>query len=413
MGDFWLYITMPFISAIVGWGTNVVAVKMTFYPIDFVGIKPPFLGWQGVIPSKVEKIAGISVDLMTSKLISVEEIFSRLDPKRLAEEMEPAMLDMIETITEDIMLEHAPQLWESVPIQIKDQIYARAAKESPKVIHDMMVEIQEHIEDLFDLKEMVIDAFVRDRELLVKMFQEVGHKEFEFIQISGLYFGFLFGIIQMLIWIVYKGAWVLPIAGLIVGTATNWLALKMIFEPRDPIVVGPWKILGFELGPYTIQGLFIQRQDEVAYDYGAMISSEILNPENIVEALLKGPASDRLFRLIQRHITRTLDSYPGYAKPFVTLTIGTKRFIQMKEMAVDRIFSHLPDGLKHVHAYTEEAMDIDTILRTKLKDLTADEFEGMLRPAFQEDEWILIAVGGVLGLAVGFFQLIVMFGGGV
>lgn len=31
----WNYYIMPFISGLVGWGTNVVALKMTFYPIEF------------------------------------------------------------------------------------------------------------------------------------------------------------------------------------------------------------------------------------------------------------------------------------------------------------------------------------------------------------------------------------------
>ena len=43
---------------------------------------------------------------------------------------------------------------------------------------------------------------------------EVAGPEFKFIERSGLYFGFLFGIIQMFVWIVYPAGWVLPAAGL-------------------------------------------------------------------------------------------------------------------------------------------------------------------------------------------------------
>ncbi|MBF0351992.1 MAG: DUF445 family protein [SAR324 cluster bacterium] len=398
--DFWLYVSMPFVSAIVGWGTNLVAIKMTFYPLTFWGI-PPFLGWQGIIPRKAEKMASIAVDLMTTKLISVEELFDRLDPERVAKEMEPTMEVLIETLTTDIMIEQAPALWEMLPLMVKDEIFRRVRNDAPNVIARTMTEIKEHIGDLFDLKAMIIDSLVRDRSLLNKVFQDVGHKEFKFIERSGLYFGFLFGCIQMVIWIYYKGQWQLPVCGFIVGYATNWLALKMIFEPVNPIKIGPW----------TIQGLFIKRQQEVASDYGALIASEILNPENIIEGILKGPSSDKLFKLIQRHVKRTIDSSTGITKPFIALTMGTHRYIQMKEMAVDKVLEHLPEGLSHLHAYTEEAMDIQTILREKMKQLTAEEFIGLLRPAFQEDEWILIMVGGALGVAVGFFQLLVMFSG--
>lgn len=41
--NYWLYLSIPVVSAIVGWGTNVVALKMTFFPIEFFGI--PIKTW--------------------------------------------------------------------------------------------------------------------------------------------------------------------------------------------------------------------------------------------------------------------------------------------------------------------------------------------------------------------------------
>ena len=85
MLDFWndnqsllIYLAIPITSALVGWLTNVVAIKMTFYPLNFIGIKP--IGWQGIIPSKAAKMSSISVDLWTSKLINVKELFAKINP---------------------------------------------------------------------------------------------------------------------------------------------------------------------------------------------------------------------------------------------------------------------------------------------------------------------------------------------
>src|SRR3546814_5696416 len=64
---FWIYLSLPFVSAVIGYVTKVVAIRMMFQPIDFVGIKPPYLGWQGIIPRNAAKMAGISVDLMTDR----------------------------------------------------------------------------------------------------------------------------------------------------------------------------------------------------------------------------------------------------------------------------------------------------------------------------------------------------------
>ncbi|WP_421711005.1 hypothetical protein [Alcanivorax sp.] len=39
--------------------------------------------------------------------------------------------------------------------------------------------------------------------------------------------------------------WVLPFFGFIVGIATNWLALNLIFRPLNPVKSGPFRIQGF------------------------------------------------------------------------------------------------------------------------------------------------------------------------
>jgi len=63
-----LYLSMPFVAALIGYVTKIVAIKMMFQPIEFVGIKP-FLGWQGIVPRKAATMASIACDTMTSRLI--------------------------------------------------------------------------------------------------------------------------------------------------------------------------------------------------------------------------------------------------------------------------------------------------------------------------------------------------------
>ena len=46
-----------------------------------------------------------------------------------------------------------------------------------------------------------------------------------------------------------------------------------------------------------------------------------------------------------------------------------------------------------------------------MKALPPDEFVGVLRPAFQEEEFTLIMVGAVLGGVAGLLQYLVVFSG--
>ena len=317
----------------------------------------------------------------------------------MAGELEPVLNNMIEDVVDSIMGQHEPGLWESLPEMVKKQIYKRVKKEAPGLISDIMKQIKINIAQMYDLEDMVITNLTKDKSLLNRIFQEVGAAEFKFIGRSGLYFGGIFGTFQMIAWIFYKGSWLLPVFGLAVGYATNWIALQMIFNPKELM----------RFGPFNVQGLFMKRQDEVARDYGRLVSSYVLTPANIIEGILKGPYSDKVFAMIGKHVQKAVDEQTSFAKPFVTFAVGTQNYRDMKECAVSELVSRLPETLKHIENYANDALDLENTLSTRLQSLKPQEFESMLRPAFEQDEWILIAVGAFLGFLVGVFQLLVMF----
>lgn len=398
LADPLLYLSLPFISAIVGWGTNKMALKMMFYPIKFIGIKP-FFGWQGIIPRKAEQMASIALETMLEKLINVTELFDRLDPDRVADEIGEPLLRMTDEVVDEVMDAHQPGLWENLPRMVKNRIYKNVHADAPHIVSDMMREVRDNIESVFDIRHMVISNLTRDKSLLNKIFIETGEKEFRFIEKSGIYFGFLFGSIQMLVFMFYKGPWVLPIAGLLIGYLTNWIALKLIFQPRDPIIVGP----------VVFQGLFLKRQKEVARDYGSLIATEILTPSNMIQEVLEGPLSDNLYSMIERHVKDAVDDQAGITKPFVTLAVGTSKYREMKVAISTSFMRHMPTALEHIKDYTADAMDLKNTIGERMENLTPAEFEGMLRPAFEQDEWMLIGIGALLGFCVGLAQFVFLF----
>ena len=147
MLDFWndnqsllIYLAIPITSALVGWLTNVVAIKMTFYPLNFIGIKP--IGWQGIIPSKAAKMSSISVDLWTSKLINVKELFAKINPDKVAKEMRPEFDRIAKEIMDEIMEEQAPEVWSRVPESVKKITYTRISKDMPEIVTEMMTDIK-------------------------------------------------------------------------------------------------------------------------------------------------------------------------------------------------------------------------------------------------------------------------------
>ncbi len=410
----WIYLIIPFTAAIIGWGTNVLALKMTFYPVDFVGIEAENnqwfgiktvgwegmhkIGWQGIIPSKAGVMASKAVDMMLDKLIDLQDQFAQIDPDIVSEEMTPHLEALSRQIIDDALNQEMPLVWNNIPKRRKEKIYQDAAEEFPHAIKVIMEDIKDHIEELFDVKTMVVQELTSNKKLLNYIFLKVGRKEFKFIEKSGFYFGFFFGIIQMILSLLLPN-WnivLLPLGGIVIGYLTNFLALRLIFQPTNPI----------KFGPIHIQGLFIKRQKEVAKEYANIVASQILNTPNIFQAILKGVGAEQLSEIVQRHTKEAVDKTAGFSRSLIQLTSGTKTYENIKNIATTRFLEVIPDNIKYIFDYAEEALDIENTICDRMGNLPPEDFVGFLRPVFQEDEMKLIMVGAALGGMAGVIQLI-------
>lgn len=397
-----LYASMPVVAATIGFVTKIVAIKMMFQPIKFLGI-PPYLGWQGIVPRKAAIMASIACDTMTEHLIKPKDIFMKLDPKRVAHEIEGPLLAAIEDITRDVASHYQPGLWEVAPDAVKNLIVNRIKAEAPKLVEQIMLDIQNNIDTVFDLKDMVVTNLLRDVPLLNRIFLEAGEGEFRFIRNSGIYFGFVIGLVQATTWAFTHqyswSVWIMPAFGGFTGWFTDWLALKMVFNPKHPTRY---------LGLFEWQGLFLKRRKEVAAEYGRLIAKEIITPDRIIDAILRGPLSDRMFGMVQKQVQKLVDEQAGLAKPIVVFAVGSRQYQEMKKVIAEKVMERLPEAMKSMEAYAADAIDIENTLVSRMQELTPEQFEGLLRPAFEQDEWILIAVGAALGFIVGEFQVQVM-----
>ena len=350
-----------------------------------------------IIPSKAGKMAGISVDLMVGKLIDIKKVFQRLDPYRMAKELEPGMRTTMRQVVNNAALFEMPSVWNTLPDEIKNDLYAKLLLTLPDFFQNLLHDVQENIFDVFDIRDFAVRKMTIDKSLTNNVFLNVGAKEFRFIEYSGFVFGFLFGCIQTVVYLFYTRDIVLPIAGLIVGYATNWLALKMIFEPVEPI---------YFCG-YKIQGLFLKRQKEVAVEFAKITSELIFTSEAMWDEILYGPLAPKFEEYVRRHSKKiTKNLMDGMEKELkMYLTPHCMECIQ--DRIADNIIAEIPNTIHLGYEYSKEALGIEREIREKLGDLPSKEFEGVLHPVFQEDELKLILVGAALGAGVGALQLLI------
>ncbi len=137
-----------------------------------------------------------------------------------------------------------------------------------------------------------------------------------------------------------------------------------------------------------------------------MVASEILTSSNIITAIIRGPSSTELFKIIHNNIKEAIDNFSGPGKPLIQMTLGVDDYVRVKVRMSERVCEVLPFVMKHGEEYMVKQLDIENTLTDKMTALPAKQFEGLLHPVFQEDEWKLVLMGGALGVVIGAFQIL-------
>lgn len=410
-------ITIPLFSGAIGYVTNWTGIWMLFNPIRFKGFRLPGLqalasllprkiqqipgvmqggiGWQGIIPSRAAKMGSISVDKGIAKLGNASDFYRQLDPDLIAEHILATSERDIRELVERTMEREHPRLWNDLPPRIREAVHARVRDQLPEIVHEVTDQIGDHIDQLLDIKLMVIRRMEENPELCNRVFTEVGGRELRFIINFGFFFGFVLGIPTILLVEAFHYWWVLPIAGTVVGYVTNWLAIWMIFEPIRPRRVGP----------FLLQGLFLRRQPEAADVYAAIIAEDIVTLEAIGDELLRGPRSDRTRHMISAALRPAVDRASGVAQPAVRQAVGPREYDAIRETVAVEAVDYTMTPLRDPAFNARQSEQVRTLFAARMRELPSKDFAELLRSAMREDEWLLVLHGAVLGFGAGLLHL--------
>jgi uncharacterized membrane protein YheB (UPF0754 family) len=419
----WLkYVTIPLFTAVIGLVTNWTGVWMLFHPLEFWGPRVPGLrtlssflprrvqevplglskgrfGWQGIVPSRAAKMGSIAVDKGLSKLASQRDFYLELEPDKIAEQVLSHSRSDVRDLVERIVAEQQPQLWHSLPHAVREAVHERVQEKLPGLALELTGAIGENIDQLFDVKLMVIRSMEKDPSLANKIFQQVGARELRMIVWFGGVFGAILGIPLLFLTLALPQWWIVPIAGVVIGWITNYLAIACIFQPLEPIGVGR----------LSFQGLFIRRQREVAEVYAGIIADDVLTVSNIATELIQGPRGDRTQHMIASYLRPAIDRALGLARTGLLLAVGPSGYRSLREAVVAQGSVAALAPLQDPALDSRQSDNIRGLMRSRIIAMEPAEFSELLRSAIKQDEWLLFLHGAVLGLGAGLLHA-VLFG---
>lgn len=416
----WLeLITVPLFTGIIGYITNWTGVLMLFAPLHFHGVRVPGLrwlipllpsrlqvlpllrhdgrlGWQGIVPSRADKMASIAVDKGLSKLGSVADFYRELQPDALAEQLTAVAQEQIRDIVEDLARREHPQLWRSLPPVLRERVHQRVRQQLPEVLHELTEKLGANIEQLLDVKAMVIRYFRARPQLLNTVFQVLGASELRFMQNFGFYFGAPMGAVLVVILHV-TGApalLVLPLGGVVIGWLVNWIGINLIFAPAYPRWWCPWR-----------QGLLIKRQPEITEGYAELVAGQIITVANVGDELLSGPHSDRTLQILEDTLRPATDRALGPARPALHFVLGDRDYQSLQDSFVAQASTLAPVAFADPAFNAHQSVQVSRFIAKQMAALPPPDFVEMLRAAIKQDEWLLFVHGGALGLFAGLLHI--------
>mmetsp|Transcript_11079 Transcript_11079/g.24410 ORF Transcript_11079/g.24410 Transcript_11079/m.24410 type:complete len:616 (-) Transcript_11079:93-1940(-) len=408
--------SIPIVACVFTWFHIWMAIQMMFRPLKFFGLynhreTGMGVGWQGVVPRKARRMATMGYSCARPYIQGPREIMDSVDPRALVTKIRPQLTTVIEGALSRVGAEHYPWIDKQMGANGKKKIASASVDRILETCPELWRDYTELLSDKthgIDNDGMFVKVFTENKELLNNFFLSLGEKEFRFIEHCGAAMGFLCGLIQLVAFNNLSGLTrtiFLPTTGFFLGIFSNWLAIQMVFKPTFPI---PVRIFGFHV--YDIQGLFLKRQMDVCALYSKMVVDNFLNFDKIVEYMMSQPELwGRLKASYLAFNTKVMrDSLGSLATWLAPLALGPKSYGELEnamKMALVQGLYEAKDIHKVAGKYVGKVTNLERKNCVALQRMPPDEFENLLHPIFQEDEWILVLLGGVLGVIVGMGQI--------
>ncbi|MFV8571013.1 DUF445 domain-containing protein [Marinobacter sp. SBS5] len=392
MSDYFLLL-VPVVAAFVGWFTNWLAIQMSFYPVQFVGVGP--FGWQGVIPRKAEKMAHICIDQTLQQFGDLNSVYQKLEPHKIVEHVVNLVSPRLDEYIDSMMYEVQPVLWDNLPLFVRSRIYQWARQQLPSRIEELVDDIGDDLDGLVDLKALLSRQLQAHPDLMNRIFKEAGAVELRSVVNRGGVIGGMLGAALVPLWVRYPEPWALPVGGFLIGFITNWLAINFIFSPLRPRRFLFWKI----------QGVFLRRQDEISDVWARLVAEELITIEQVANAMVNGDQAGRTRAIIQKHLRPMLDE-SLVLKVAAQVSVGMAGYTDLKRVMNDKAVIATKDVFADPAFKKERAPAVAAVLSEQMKALKPEEFQDILRPAFREEELQLMVVGGIFGAGAGFVQLL-------
>lgn len=189
----------------------------------------------------------------------------------------------------------------------------------------------------------------------------------------------------------------IPVISSFIGWITNWVAIKMLFHPKEPK-----KILGI-----TFQGIFPKRQHQFAIKLGKLVSEELISFDEISEKISSGNNLQKVMPLIEEHLDHFLKVKLAASMPMISMFIGEKTINQLKAVFITELEELFPKIMQQYSHQIKDDIDIEKIVTDKVQAFSSNKLEEILYSIMAKEFRFIEILGAILGFIIGVIQVII------
>jgi uncharacterized membrane protein YheB (UPF0754 family) len=190
-----------------------------------------------------------------------------------------------------------------------------------------------------------------------------------------------------------------PLIAAFTGWFTTWIAIYMLFHPREPK-----RFLGI-----TIQGIFPKRQKQFAAKLGSVVAKELLHFDDIAGHIKDPEHLKALNPEIEQHIDNFLHTRLQEKLPVISMFVGEGTLNKIKEGLMEEIETLLPTIIGRYTENLSQRVDIEKMVTDKVSKFSSDKLEAILATVMSKEFRFVELIGGVLGFVIGVIQLLLSF----
>ena len=185
-----------------------------------------------------------------------------------------------------------------------------------------------------------------------------------------------------------------PVISALIGWVTNYLAIKMLFHPREPK-----RILFF-----TLQGIFPKRKANLAKRLGKVVARDLLSPDLMIAKLDTPTNRQRLKDTVMTEFKVFIDTKFKTANPMLAMLAGeglitqiTGQLDTMLDGLLPKLFAELGNQI------TEDK--VERMVEERVLGFDDEKFEALLMSVIKKELGFIEAAGAILGFIIGCIQV--------